>query len=827
MSVVWKFGGSSVGCPENIRSIIRLVRTSTEQPLAIVFSALGGVTDSLAQLTTCPAQEDAVLITALKERHSDIASTLLTERAAEECSTALRALFDELERCLIQKISHTSQDMAFSDQILSFGERLSTSLLTHVLQAEGIEAEYLDARSVIQTNDTYGNARPLLTESYSAMREHFSRRRALQCVTGFIGKSTSGHTTTLGRGGSDYTAALVAHALDASKLEIWTDVDGVLSANPRLIPEAHLIPELSYIEAMELSHFGAKVLYPPTIQPVREKQIPLYVRNTLNPESPGTRISNAPRREASISPVTAISSVSSISTLILAGPGMVGIPGISSRLFGALAKRGINVILITQASSEHSICFAVTKEQAQAATDATNEEFYHEQALGTIMSVQEEPYCSIISVVGDGMKHQPGVAGAVFSALGNRHLNIIAIAQGCSEENISFVVKTEDELPAIRALHSHFFSDGKTSYLILIGTGKVGGGLLEQLAQQSDFLKTRCGIELRLAGIVKRQQVFLSQTGFPFHEWESVEDHCTPLLYENEKELITHLQSLQLPRLIVVDCTAANTFGALYKGLLDSKIPVVSANKHVQSGPLEIFETINEQLTGDRSVSWRYETSVGAALPIISTLNALIATGDRIRTIECTLSGSLAYIFDTMQKGSLFSEALQQADQLGYLEPDPREDLGGVDFQRKLLILARLMGIRAELTDIEVEPLLPLDIVPAIIQSVNEPYEVFLTVLPELDTHFEQKIHEVASRGEALRVIGRIDGTSGRATIRLEAVDSRSPFHPLSCSQNMVAFTTDRYHEQPLVIMGPGAGPEITASGVLNDIIETVRAMKE
>ncbi len=826
MSVIWKFGGTSVGTADNIRSILRLVHAATMQPQAIVFSALGGVTDSLTLLTTSSLQEDGALIAALKERHFDIASTLLNGKAAQECSAALLLLFNELEVSLTQKRSLTSHTAAFSDQIVSFGERLSTSLLTHILQDEGIEAEYLDARSLIQTDNTYGNARPLLPESYSAMREYFSQRGSLQCVTGFIGRSTSGKTTTLGRGGSDYTAALLAHALDASKLEIWTDVDGVLSANPRLIPEAHLIPELSYIEAMELSHFGAKVLYPPTIQPVREKQIPLYVRNTLNPECSGTRISNAPSREASSTPVTAISSVSFISTLILAGPGMVGVPGISSRLFGALAAKGINVILITQASSEHSICFAVTREQARAAIEATNSEFHQEQALGTIMPVQEEPHCSIISVVGDGMKHQPGVAGAVFSALGNQHVNIIAIAQGCSEENISFVVKTEQELPAIRALHSEFFSDDRIFHLILIGTGKVGGALLEQLAQRSDMLKNTYGIELRLAGIVKRGHALIPEHSISFKEWGTIEQHGAPLPYENHEELLTHLESVQLPRLLVVDCTAADSFGPLYKGLLGSKISIVSANKHVQSAPLEKLDAINEHLTRDRSVSWRYETSVGAALPIISTLNALIATGDRIRTIECTLSGSLAYIFDTMQKGALFSEALKQADRLGYLEPDPREDLGGADFQRKLLILSRLIGIRSEIADIDVEPLLPLDVLPASIQSINEPYEVFLAALPELDTYFAHTIHEVASRGEALRVIGRIDGTLGRATIRLEAVDSKSPFHPLSGSQNMVAFTTDRYSEHPLVIMGPGAGPQITASGVLNDILETAREMK-
>ena len=827
MSVIWKFGGTSVGSADNIRSILRLVHTATMRPQAIVFSALGGVTDSLTHLTTCSLQEDDALLVALKDRHFDIASTLLNGKTAQECSVAMLALFDELEVSLSQKRSTTSHTAAFSDQIVSFGERLSTLLLTHILQDDGIEAEYLDARSLIQTDDTYGNARPLLTESYSAMREHFLQRESLQCVTGFIGRSTSGQTTTLGRGGSDYTAALIAHALDASKLEIWTDVDGVLSANPRLIPEAHLIPELSYIEAMELSHFGAKVLYPPTIQPVREKQIPLYVRNTLNPKCSGTRISHAPNREATTTPVTAISSVSSISTLILAGPGMVGIPGISSRLFGALAAKGINIILITQASSEHSICFAVTREQAQAAIEATNSEFSNEQALGTIMPVQEEPNCSIISVVGDGMKHQPGIAGAVFSALGNQRINIIAIAQGCSEENISFVVKTEHEIPAIRAVHSHFFSAHQIAHLILIGTGKVGGALLEQLAQQSDMLKNKYGIELRLAGIVKRGHVLIPENSISFDEWSTIEQHGTPLPYEHHKELITHLQSCGLPKLIVVDCTAADSFGPLYKGLLEAKIPIVSANKHVQSGPLEILDGINEHLTGASSVSWRYETSVGAALPIISTLNALVVTGDRIQTIECTLSGSLAFIFDTMQKGALFSEALKQADQLGYLEPDPREDLGGGDFQRKLLILSRLMGICSEMADIDVEPLLPLDVVPARIQSINEPYEAFLGALPELDTYFEQKIRQLASRGKVLRVIGRIDGTSGRATIRLEAVDSKSPFYPLSGSQNMVAFTTDRYIEQPLVIMGPGAGPEITASGVLNDIIETVREIKD
>jgi len=821
MPVVWKFGGSSVGSSDNIRRIISLVHATKTNPRTIIFSALSGVTDSLLELAQCSPEHHSPLVNELIDRHSSMASSLLTGDAEKHCLADLNALFEDLQSCLATKHSNTIHLPEFSDSILSFGELLSTTLLTHSLQSAGVHAEFLDARLLIRTDETCGGARPLRPASYEAIREYFSQHPALQCTTGFIARSQSGKTTNLGRGGSDYTAALIANALDASMVEIWSDVDGVLTANPHYVSDAQLVSELSYIEAMELSHFGAKVLYPPTLQPVREKEIPLYVRNTMNPQCPGTRVSNTPLLEERLRPITAISSISSISTLILSGSGLIGIPGISKRLFGALSERGVNIVLITQASSEHSICFAVKNDQVEAAIDATNEEFHQEQVRGTINPVHYDNDCSIISVVGEGMKHQPGIAGIVFSALGDQQINVIAIAQGCSEENISFVVKGSDEILAVQTLHSQFFHDQTKVHLVIIGPGKVGSALIEQLAAHISDVSTTLRRDIQLVGIVKRNKAFLNKAGIAFHEWRKAEQQISPQHFDRPDQLATALTTLNLPRLIVADCTAADTFQDMYQTLLRHGISIVSANKHVQTGPMQSLDAIHDILQENSSVSWRFETSVGAALPIISTLSSLIATGDSIIKIESTLSGSLAFILDTMQKGDSFSTAFKQAQMEGYLEPDPREDLRGSDFKRKLLILSRLIGIRAELEDISVDPLIPNEII-----QDDVPYEEFLLALPKIDRYFEERFSQ-NSNGESLfRYIGRVDGRKKEVSIQLEAVNKNSPFYNLSGTQNLVAFTTERYRNEPIVIMGPGAGPEVTASGVLFDIIETIQHLK-
>ncbi|MCB0330002.1 MAG: bifunctional aspartate kinase/homoserine dehydrogenase I [Bdellovibrionales bacterium] len=819
---IWKFGGTSVASPKNIQKIADILSAETEAPRAIICSAFGGVTDQLITLMQEATKGGNLYVESLekiRERHIEALRELASDADLSEAHQQVGIFFDKLTD-LARGISLT-QDVTTQtkDHVLSFGERLSNLIITYALRNRGIEVEYLDARKIIFTDSNYGNARVNREKSYPEIGHYFQEHSKLQCVTGFIGSCPSGKTTTLGRGGSDYTASLIAAALKADLLEIWTDVDGVLTADPRVVPEAHLVPELTYTEAMELSHFGAKVLYPPTIQPVRQFGIPLVVRNTFNPNCPGSKITAD--AVTTSSPITAISSMSTMAVLTLSGSGLVGVPGSSERLFSSLARRGVNVILISQASSERSICFAVNANQADLAEQAVNTEFELEQQTKRVDPVAVERDCAIISVVGEGMKHLPGVAGTVFSALGRNRINIIAIAQGSSEENISLVVKAKDEPHALQTIHRNFFERVQLGSIVLLGAGQVGREFLSQVEKQLQFVREKYHFDLRLVGVVRSKQLLLDPSGISWTNWqEDWNEAATD--FGGVSSLIQQLLDLKTPNLVVVDCTASGDFTNLYNELLSHNIAVVGANKKVQTGSFSDFQTLRE-ISSRKRTPWKFETSVGAALPIISSLESLVATGDQVQRIEAILSGSLSYTFNKLQTGATFSEVIREASEKGYLEPDPRDDLDGTDFARKLLILSRLIGLEFELKDILVEPLLPDQVMRA--DSVDE----FMKRLPSLDEGFRERVTSATRQNKRLRYCGVIEcrAESPKASISLREVDPSNAFYGLAGSDNLISFFTARYPDQPLVIRGSGAGPAVTASGVFWDLIQALVVGRE
>ncbi|MCB0319326.1 MAG: bifunctional aspartate kinase/homoserine dehydrogenase I [Bdellovibrionales bacterium] len=823
---VWKFGGSSVATPEIVEKIVEIVRASEERPQAIIFSAFGGVTDTLLETLheACRGNEKhRALIEEIRFRHLDAIEALSSDADLTNARLQVKELLDQLTD-LYKGVTLTGDVTERTrDHILSFGERLSNLIIHYAFRKDDIDAEFCDARELILTDDAFGNAVVDRGTSYHKIQMYISAHPALQCITGFIGATAEGETTTLGRGGSDYTASIIAAALDAEVLEVWTDVDGIMTADPRKVPSACIVPEITYSEAMELSHFGAKVLYPPTIQPVREKGIPLVVRNTFRPECPGTTVKSTLSNLESRETLTALTSIRNVCLLTLKGSGIVGVPGCSERLFGALGRAGINIILISQASSELSICFAVKAEDASRACDVVNNAFELEQRTGRVDPMVVEENRAIISVVGAKMKELPGVAGSVFSALGRHNISVIAIAQGSSEENISFVVQESQEGDALRAIHKKCFEHTRDATLVLLGPGQVGSALLRQIAKYHDHLQQLRGVDLRIVGIVRSSSALFDASGISEDTWTNTwEQSC--ITFESQDEILERIIQLRTPNLVVVDCTASDSFNGMYEALITRRIPVITANKKVQTGSLETFQRIRS-LAQSNATPWLFETSVGAALPVISTVENLVATGDTIYKLEAVLSGSLSYIFFRLQLGISFASAVQEARELGYLEPDPRDDLDGTDFARKLLILSRLIGAPLELPDISIEPLLESSLL--LLPSIQE----FLVALPQMDAPFQERIESATARGERLRYVGCIERneTTGEysASIELRSVDATSPLYGLSSTDNIVSIQSLRYSVRPLVIQGAGAGPEITASGVFADVLHAIGSARD
>lgn len=810
---VLKFGGSSVGSPERINVITEIVKSRLErgEKLAIVLSAFSKVTDQLIEMADAASNNQDFIPTlkAYKSRHNEAALELLGQEGIQAIAPILEENHNTLENLLrgVQLVREVSPRTM--DYVLSFGERNSNMIVAAAFNKAGIKAEYLDARHIIKTNKEFGAAKVNFELTNQKTKEYFkSHGNALQVVTGFIASDVGGLTTTLGRGGSDYTAAIIAGALDAEVLEIWTDVDGVLTTDPRKVNKAYTLPTLTYAEAMEMSHFGAKVIYPPTIQPALSKGIPIYIKNTFNPTFEGTLISKDVKDDfpAQIKGITALPKMA---LLRMQGSGMVGVPGVSARLFGALGRANINIILITQASSEHSICFAVSDKEAKNAVESLNTEFEKEMQASAIDAVLVEKNLTIMAIVGQKMKNVPGIAGKLFESLGKNGINVVAIAQGSSEINISFVIDSKDESKALNAIHDAFFlSDNRRINIYLVGVGLIGGTLLQQIQQQKEELIANFKLEMNVVGIANSKKMYFDAQGIDISNWKDKLD--TSDLVSSPEEFIKQMTSQNLPNSIFLDCTANKDVPTFYDAILKSNTSIATPNKVATSSSYAKYKEL-KKIAADRKIHFKYETNVGAGLPVISTIQNLINSGDKIHKIEAVASGSLSYIFNNFDGTRKFSDLVTEAKNLGFTEPDPREDLSGADVKRKLIILTRECGYATESDDVVVHPILSDEVMNA------KDVDAFFELLKKNDDYFDNMIKEAKKLGKVIRFVGVTE--NGKASVSLQIIGAESPFYSLESSDNMFVITTKRYAVRPLKVSGPGAGAEVTAAGVFADML--------
>ena len=801
---------------ENIGKVIAIVtRALAEGPVALVVSALGGTTDALISLgRTAAAGNEAFRQTLrqLEARHLTAAEHLLpTEASQLDIQPWLTAQFTELAGLADGIFALGELSPRTLDRLMSYGELLSSRLVVAAFQARGIATTWSDSRQLIRTNSRFGMAQ---VEEEVTQRQvtYFQQENAasLWVAPGFIAADAEGHTTTLGRGGSDYTAAILAAALGAEKLEIWTDVSGMLTADPRLVRSARPIARISYEEAMELSHFGAKVLYAPTVQPVRRRGIPMWIKNTFAPDDYGTLVEVAP--PPSIGVVRGLSSIGHLALLNLEGSGMVGVPGFSARLFAALARARINVVLITQSSSEHSICVGVNEGDVPAAQEVVNEEFAAEISAGRLEPLRPETGLAIVALVGDNMRNHPGISGRLFSALGHNGVNIRAIAQGASERNISTVIQADDVRKAINVLHEEFFeATYKQVNLFILGPGNVGGKLLSQLAQQQPYLRDKLGLDLRVVAIANSRHCLVSQEGgLDLSTWPEDLDAAPPLSLDELTQLII---SKNLRNSIFVDVTANPAAAGQYMPLLAKSVAVVACNKIAASDTYANYRQL-KQLARDFNTKYLFETNVGAALPVIGTLGDLTRSGDVVRRMQAVLSGTLNFVFNNYDGTRPFAEVVAQAQAEGYTEPDPRLDLNGSDVARKILILAREAGQQLEMSDVANESFLPASCLEGDVAAFYEQLAVH-------EPHFRALYDAAASQGKRLKFVAQY--ADGQASVGLQQIAPGHDLYELRGKDNLVLFYTDRYPEQPLVVKGAGAGAEVTASGVFADIIRAAR----
>ena len=806
---ILKFGGSSVATAQRIQSVIEIIKPYQKDGVAVVFSAFGGVTDALIDVSQLALQGDTTYRTKLEQlekRHLEAVRELLSVQKQGSILAQVKIKINELEDVLHGVFLVKERTARTLDYIMSFGERLSAYIIAEAMKDRSLQATFLDAREVIRTDDQFGNARVDFDVTNKQIRSHLAEGTSLHVITGFIGVSESGETTTLGRSGSDYTAAIFAGALQAEALEIWTDVNGMMTADPRMVKKAFTVPQMSYEEAMELSHFGAKVIFPATMQPAMAGRIPIWIKNTFNPSFQGTLISNEITNGKIIK---GISSLNGVSLINVTGSGLVGVVGVSMRLFGTLGTEKINVILISQASSEHSICFATESKYAKRAKVAIEKEFQYEIQNEEMEEVVVENDFSIVAVVGEGMKHNPGTSGRMFSALGKNGVNVFAIAQGSSELNISAVVRQIDISKALNALHEAFFlSDRKVLNVFLVGTGLIGKALLKMMHDNYKQLSAESLLELNVTSVANSKKMLFNEDGLAFTS--SIE-----MMKEQGETMSMHsfadkMLKLNLPNSVFVDCTSSEEVAGFYESILDANISIVTPNKKANSSTLEKYKTL-KKTAFKRGVKFLYETNVGAGLPVINTMNDLLLSGDKVISIEAVLSGTLNYIFSSFVEGRNFSEVVKEAKEKGYTEPDPRDDLNGMDVARKILILAREAGWELELSDIKVE-----NLVPESCQG-EMPIDKFFDELTKHDVNFEKIRKQAANQNEKLRYMAILN--NGKVSIQLKSVDSTHPFYSLSGSDNIILLTTERYHERPMIIRGPGAGAAVTAAGVFADII--------
>ncbi|WP_194976421.1 bifunctional aspartate kinase/homoserine dehydrogenase I [Aquiflexum lacus] len=808
---ILKFGGSSVANQENIQKVFQILKNQFQQEeIAVVFSALGGVTEVLLQSAHKAKEGDKSYVEEIKvleNRHYDLVRKMIPIQQQSTVLTYVKVRFNELEDLfhgiyLIKECSLKSLDY-----VGSFGERLSAFILAEVLKVEGLPAHFLDAREVIRTNNRYGNAKVDFPVTNDLIQDYFHQHEGLKVITGFIASTEKGETTTLGRSGSDYTAAIFASALNAECLEIWTDVSGVMTSDPRLVYSAFTIPQLTYSEAMELSHFGAKVIFPATMQPAMRKGIPIYIKNTFAPEHPGTLINNdTPSGKL----IKGISSMSGISLLNIEGAGLIEVVGLSRRIFGALADAGINVVLISQASSEHSICVAIKTIEVPLAKEAIEKEFIYEIKNSEMDPVVVVSNMAVVAAVGENMKHNPGASGRMFQALGRNNVNVYAIAQGSSELNISVVVSQADLQKALNALHEAFFlSENKVLHVFLVGVGLIGKALIKMISLQRKKLQKENDLDIQIHGIANSRFMAFDEDGFDLHNCPAPEDAkgAKPM---DLKKFISQMDEMNFSNTVFVDCTASQELAEIYEHVLEAKIAIVTPNKKANSSFLENYKAL-KKLAYKRGVKFLYETNVAAGLPVISTLQDLMLSGDKVLKIEAVLSGSMNYIFSELEKGAPFSEVVRIAKEKGYTEPDPRDDLSGMDVGRKILILGREAEQDLHFDNISIQSMVPEDCLD--IENVDD----FMEKLKTHDEEFAGILEEAKAKGEKLRFMATLE--NGKAKVGLNSLDSSHPFYTLKGSDNMILFTTERYHDYPMIIRGPGAGADVTAAGVFADVI--------
>ncbi|MDR9365074.1 MAG: bifunctional aspartate kinase/homoserine dehydrogenase I [Balneolaceae bacterium] len=809
---ILKFGGSSVGSPDALRRVISIVESKQkDQRIVVVVSALRGITDKLIETATLASAGDDSFEDRLNEidkRHIDTINDLLPVSKRSEVITSFKLLLNELQDVLqgvslIRELTKKTLDF-----IVGFGERFSAQILTAALQNQGMEALYTDTRDLIKTDNNFGSARVMTAQTFQNIRNYLEdHNENIVVATGFISSTENQESTTLGRGGSDYTASLFGAALEADVIEIWTDVDGLMTADPRKVKNAFSVEHASYEEAMELSHFGARVIYPPTIQPALKSEIPILIKNTFKPEHPGTQIKKEIKKKGGI--IRGLSSIEDVALITIKGSGMIGVTGVASRIFGALAARNINIILITQSSSEHTITLAVLPEFAADAKESISEEFSEEFKADIIDEIRVENDLSIVAVVGDNMRQIPGIAGRVFNALGRNGINIVAIAQGSSERNISFVIDRNNEKKAMNTLHDAFFLSGvKTMNLFLVGVGLIGSTLLEMLSDHAEELYKEYQIDVNIKGLANSRQMLLSEESISLSDWE---DHLgEDGKKTNLKNFVEEMKQMNLPNSIFVDCTASPELKSFYNEILSESISVVTPNKLANSTSQELFDQLHETAK-QHNAAYKYETNVGAGLPVIGTLNEMVTTGDHIHKIEAVLSGTLSYLFNSFDDSVGFSDLVMKAKEMGYTEPDPREDLNGFDVGRKLLILARVSGYELNFDDIDIQNLVPEE------ARDTKDIDEFFEKLKEFDDEFESMWKAAADEGKKLCYIARFE--NGNAEVKLETIASDHPFYNLSGSDNILAIHSSNYDVNPLVIKGPGAGAKVTAAGIISDIL--------
>lgn len=807
---VLKFGGTSVANAENINKVVAVVKEAVKKDTTVVVvSALGGVTDLLLGAAILAADGDEAYkekLAVIEQRHLETVKQLIPVASQSQLLSLVKKSCNEIEDIcngifLLRELTPRSKD-----RIGSYGEWISSQIIAAKFKADGVDCAWKDSRELISTNSAFTTAEVDFTITNKQVADFFATSSSsLFILPGFIAADKQGITTTLGRGGSDYTAAILASALHAAVLEIWTDVSGMMTADPRLAANARIIPRISYQEAMELSHFGAKVIYPPTIQPVMGQAIPVWIKNTFAPADEGTLIESVSAKNGNI--VRGISSINNIALISLEGSGMIGIPGFSKRLFEALSNEKINVILITQSSSEHSICVGIDNGLAAKAKLAVDTAFANEIALEKVEPLKVEADLSIVALVGENMKSHPGISGRMFSGMGRNGVNIRAIAQGSSEKNISAVISTRDVKKAINVLHEEFF---ETTYkevnLFIVGTGNVGAKLLGQLQQQLGYLLRHLHVQVKVVGLSNSRKMLINEEGIELPVWK---DKLAAAGKADLGEFVQHIIDRNLRNSVFVDITANDKVAAVYDQLLQKSISVVACNKVAASSAYSNYKKLKD-LAGEYNCRFLFETNVGAGLPIIATLNDLVRSGDRVHRIEAVLSGTLNFVFNNYDGTKLFADVVKQAQVEGYTEPDPRLDLSGTDVMRKIMILAREAGQQIEMDDIANNSFMPASCMQG---SVDD----FYAAMANEEAHFKKLYEKANAEGCKLKFVASFN--DGKAAVGLQHIDPKHDLYHLYGKDNVVLFYTDRYKEQPMVVKGAGAGAEVTASGVFADIM--------